>query len=237
MTRAADALVALLFPQGCHVCGEAVARRADGVACAACWEDPRVTPLFAGRARCERCGLPGAGRCLSCAPPEIGAVRSVGPYAGALKASLVDLKRRPRACGRLVGLLAATCASEPALGAADAVVPVPLHPDRLAERGHNQAQVIARSVARATGLESLPHALSRSRQAARRRGAAGRAARAESVLGAFAAARRLVEGRRVLLVDDLYTTGATLGACARALAAAGASEVVALTVARVLLRN
>ena len=233
MTRAADALAALLFPQGCHVCGRAVLRRADGVACAACWSDPQVTPLYAGRAggeRCERCGV--AGACAPCAPPGLAAVRSAGDYAGALRAVLLDLKQRPRPCRRLLDLVAETYRREPSLHGADLVVPVPLHPKRLAARGHNQAHALAGAVARAAGLELAPNALARSRHTARRRAGLDREARARAVRDAFRAAGRLVAGRSVLVVDDLYTTGATLGACAHALERAGAREVLALTAAR-----
>ncbi len=232
MTTAADALVALVFPQGCHVCGNAVLRRADGVACAACWSDPKVTPLYSDRKVCDRCGEPGAGRCTPCLPSEITAARAAGAYAGALRAALLDLKERPRACRRLADLLAGVWRREAALRGADLVVPVPLHPERLAARGHNQALVLAEGLARREKLELSASALRRVRETGRRRGGLGREARAESVSRAFRAAPRLVAGRSVLVVDDLLTTGATLVACARALRDAGARDVVALTAAR-----
>lgn len=235
MTRVADALAALVFPQGCHVCGHPVLRRADGVACARCWTDARVTPLFSGRAKCGRCGTPGTGPCTSCAPDGVTAARSVGAYAGALRAVLLDLKQRPRPCRRLCDLLGETYRREPVLHDADLIVPVPLHLDRLAARGHNQALGLAEAVARASGLALSQNALRRVRNTARRRAGLGRAARAEAAREAFRAAPRLVAGRAVLVVDDLFTTGATLGACARALRAAGARDVVALTAARTCL--
>lgn len=222
-----------MFPQGCHVCLAAVRCRETGVACDACWEDPGVTPLYRNCALCERCGLPGTGRCLTCAPDSIAAVRSVGEYAGALRATLLDIKRRPRAPLLLGEMLAEVWRASEALQSIDAVVPVPLHPERLAERGHNQAEVIARALASRIGLPVEIRAVARVRAAARRRIGAGREARSTESEGAFSAASRLVSGKRLLLVDDVFTTGATLGACADALRAAGAQDVVAITAARV----
>lgn len=192
-----------------------------------------MTPLYAGRMLCERCGLPGTGRCLTCAPDPVAASRSVGEYAGALRVTLLDVKRRPRVSARLGELLARMWRDSECLREVDAVVPVPLHPDRYAERGHNQAEVIARALAVRIGLPVEANALARVRAGAKRRIGAGRDTRAVESAGAFRAATRLVSGKRVLLVDDVFTTGATLGACAVALREAGASEVVGITAARV----
>lgn len=147
--------------------------------------------------------------------------------------TLLDVKRRPRVSARLGELLARMWLDSECLRDADAIVPVPLHPDRYAERGHNQAEVIARALAVRIGLPVEANALARVRAGAKRRIGAGRDARAVESAGAFRAATRLVSGKRVLLVDDVFTTGATLGACAVALREAGASEVVGITAARV----
>lgn len=232
---AADLIVSALYPQGCHVCGRAVLHRAGGVACLACWADPRVTPLWSGLAGCSRCGLPGVVDCPEvrggCLPPGVSVARSAGAYAGALRASLLDLKHRPRVVAEL-GRAFATAAADPALAAADVLVPVPLHPRRRAERGHNQAELLARAAARAVMLE--PAALARVAPAPRLRSGLDREARLGAVAGAFRGAPRLVAGRTVLLVDDVFTTGATLAACAEALRRAGAHDVLALTAARTL---
>ena len=116
------------------------------------------------------------------------------------------------------------------------VVPVPLHRWRLWSRGYNQALLIARSIADRAELGCPPDLLVRTRATPVLRGL-GRKARAQAVAGAFRVAARhkpMLKGRTVLLVDDVYTSGATAGACAKVLKRAGAAEVRLLCWARVL---
>jgi ComF family protein len=117
-----------------------------------------------------------------------------------------------------------------ALPPADVVVPVPLHWTRRFRRGFNQAELLARGVARARGLPCAPDLLRRVRRGRRQRGLSRHARRA-AFAGVFAASPG-ARGARVLLVDDVITTGATIAACAVALAAAGAAPAGAFTVAR-----
>lgn len=121
------------------------------------------------------------------------------------------------------GDLAAGCA---------AVVPVPLHFSRLFTRGFNQAAVIARSVARAHGLAYAPRALVRVKRTPAQ-AALSRSERAKNLEGAFQARNPpALRGKAVLLVDDVFTTGATAAACARTLRDAGAADVRVFTLAR-----
>lgn len=133
----------------------------------------------------------------------------------------------------LGGLLAA----HPRLASlrADAVTPVPLHPRRLTTRGYNQALELARPLARALGLPLLPGLLARTRHTPPQTGKA-REERVRNLQDAFTAPKG-VEGRRLLLVDDTLTTGATLASAARSLLRAGAAEVSVAVVSRTALRH
>jgi len=118
---------------------------------------------------------------------------------------------------------------------ADAIAPVPLHPTRLLARRFNQAAEIARPLAKTANLEFVPDSLVRTRMTETQGGKSGRG-RHRNVKGAFAVPenrRRFVKGRRILLIDDVMTTGATLDACAKALLAGGARAVDCAVVARV----
>ena len=132
--------------------------------------------------------------------------------------------------------LAEFVAQEPEQWSADVVVPVPLHPDRRRERGYNQAESIARPLAKKLGIRVDTRLLMRTKPRPPQL-LLSRSERWKSVHGTYATTEGAkVDKLRVLLVDDVMTTGATLDACARSLKKAGASRVVALTVARLVPR-
>jgi competence protein ComFC len=114
---------------------------------------------------------------------------------------------------------------------ADLITAVPLSPTRRRQRGYNQARLLGSALAKDIGLPLDKAALSRSRETGTQVGL-GPIERRANVAGAFGASRELVEGKAVIIVDDLYTTGATLEACAASLIDAGATRVYGLTVAR-----
>jgi ComF family protein len=139
---------------------------------------------------------------------------------------------RPELAAPLARYLVAVFAEPPwnrLAAAIDAVVPVPLHAERLAERGYNQSELLAAAFSLRVGLPCQPGWLARTR-ATRQQVGLGPAERQTNVAGAFAAAPA-VAGRTLLLVDDVNTTGATLRACAAAAQAAGARTVYGLTLA------
>lgn len=188
-----------------------------------------------GPATCAACPAP-SGDALFCAACEVtvlppsGAERAVAAYGGAASLAVIAMKYAGRVdlAPRLGAAMARIAA--PLRGSIDVVVPVPLHPRRLAERGFDQAALLASPVAAALGVPRRVRALERLRDTPRQ-ASLDRSARAANVVDAFRAHRTQIEGRRVLLVDDVRTTGATLSAAALALREAGARQVVSLVFA------
>ena len=237
-----DSLLALVYPQSCVVCGRSVESRALGVACSKCWQE---TKIFSGRETvCWKCGLQSTGsapeerreevRCRRCDDLEFTASRACGVYEGALKASVLALKHEPHISGRLIDLLVATQARDP-LRKATLILPVPLHAEREKARGFNQAALIAEKLALASHLPIDNVSLMRTSHTERHRAGMDRTDRRKTVDKAFRVVHpTLISGESVLLVDDVFTTGATVSSCGKALLEAGASEVFVLTIARPL---
>jgi ComF family protein len=229
-----EPVLAVVFPARCAACGHPLEEPGRGPLCERCWAR---LPRHAGRP-CD-CGFPvprGGERCGRCrrglSPLTRGA--SLGPWEGSLRTAVAELKYRGRR--RLAGRLAALLLERPEVrellrGAA--LVPVPLHPRRRAERGYNQAELLARALATRSTAPLAPGLLTRRLDTPRQTGLAA-AQRRRNVRGAFGVPRpERVAGRVLVLVDDVYTTGATLRACAETLRRAGAAEVRVLTLARV----
>jgi ComF family protein len=237
-----DAALALVYPQSCAVCSGSVESRFDGIACARCWNETRT---FADdETICWKCGAPAGGiiaeekgeqvRCRHCDQEAFTAARACGVYEGAVRASVLALKHEPQICVRLHELLVRTQRRAP-LNEATRIVAVPLHPKREKRRGFNQAAVIGRKLSRLTGLPFDEISLVRTSYSERHRAGLDERGRRETVENAFQVRHfNLVAGERILLVDDVFTTGATVSACARCLRDAGATKVFVLTIARAL---
>lgn len=235
-----DAALALVYPQACAVCGGSVESRHDGVACAGCWN---ATRLFTDDdTLCWKCGAFTRAnvsedrrksiRCGQCDEDNFTAARACGFYEGALRAAVLELKREPHVAAHLAGLMFAAVQREP-IKSADLIIAVPLHPSRERERGFNQAALLARELSRLSKLPLDEHSVVRSIHTERHRAGMDARARRESVWNSFAVRHPdSIKGQRVLLIDDVFTTGATVSACAAALRAAGAEEVFVLTIAR-----
>lgn len=160
----------------------------------------------------------------------------VGLYAGPLRRAVINLKFRRwlRAVEPLSALLVETLSrpENASLREADGLIPVPIHPRRLAQRGFNQAEEIARVVSQQVGIPLMSGLIQRRFYRRPQVGLTG-VRRWENVQGAFWVAQpEPIRGKRILLLDDVFTTGSTFDACADALKQAGAVEVIALAIAR-----
>jgi len=231
-----DPLLAALFPSCCAACGVSLSRPTRGPLCDACWGAlPRHRGPLCGCGFPLPPGLAGpCGRCRRALSP-LARGYSLGPYQGSLRLLLHELKYRGRRriADRLAELICADPAARPFLDARAVLVPVPLHPRRLAERGFNQSELLAAAIARRAGFSVHARALVRRKDTAPQTGLSA-AERRRNVAGAFAVRERpRVHESTVVLVDDVLTTGATARACADALRAAGAATVELVTVARV----
>ncbi len=231
-------LLNAVLPPRCLGCGASVDR--PGTLCAACWEqvDFLAPPL------CRQCGFPfeldpgPESLCGAChaRPPAYDRGRSVMAYDAGSRDLLLAFKHADRTEAAPAFAAWMARAAPDLLAEAEVIVPVPLHRWRLLRRRYNQAALLANALGRHSGTPVAPDVLVRRRNTPSQ-GNKTSAARRRNVAGAFAVpprrARR-IEGRRVLLVDDVLTTGATLEGCARVLRRAGAAGVDALTLARVV---
>ena len=231
------ALLDLILPPTCHICRSFIPDAGTLHICPTCRDQlPLVTsPL------CPLCGIPfigignnhRCGRCLS-TPPHFDAARAHFLYEGPIRDLIHSFKynhlthlRSPLALMTLEGVHAFLTAQDIHL-----IVPVPLHRSRLRQRGFNQAVLLGRVIARDLSLPMVPDALIRTRQTEPQMQLSA-AERRVNVQGAFSVKKtECVAGKGVLLLDDVMTTGSTMNECAKELKKAGATTVIAVTVAR-----
>jgi ComF family protein len=237
----AESLFAVFFPDQCRLCERHLDGFTAAPVCADCLDALRpADPSLA----CTRCGQafetaqePAQSGCSRCrvSPPPLDAVGAFGIHGGDLRRLIHLLKYErmtPLARPLAARMSTALARFDPIdLGAIDLIAPVPLYWSRRWLRGFNQSALLAKRLAVRNNVAYRPRALRRVRRTRVQAGLAD-VERVANMRGAFAATPVAVKGRRVLLVDDVMTTGATLAAAAAALKAAGASSVVAFVLAR-----
>jgi len=232
-------LLDLILPARCRTCHRTLREEANPCFCRDCWD----TVSRIDGPCCPRCGKPFASpAALSHSPghlcgdcreqmPRFDRAVSAGWYEGVLAEAIHLFKYRAKTLlTRPLGDLLFPAIRR--LPAADVLVPVPLHPSRLREREFNQALLLCDYVRAESGLPVIPDALERIRVTPPQIGLSHRDRR-RNMRRAFIPYRpERIEGRRIVLIDDVFTTGATVNECARALKKAGADSVCVLTVAR-----
>jgi ComF family protein len=230
-------LIDLVFPPLCAFCGTSLIEDNTGEICPGCLRDIRfISPPI-----CPTCGLPfplemGEGHlCGQCLGRQwhFGSARALGVYEGPIREAIHLLKYNGRSflAKPLVGLLDR---GYPFIeyGSYDLLVPVPLHPKRLRERGFNQALIVGRAIGRRTGIACEGFLLKKIRWSLPQINLSTKE-REKNVKGSFTVADPgAVRGKRVLLIDDVMTTGSTVNECAGELLKAGAVGVDVFTLAR-----
>lgn len=235
-----NSLLSLIYPQECRVCFSHVDDHKDGIACRDCW---KVTRLFDGTEMlCDKCGAffsdkaaPIPVFCHRCDDHHYNKAFAVGIYEKALAASIVRLKNAPSLPSRICSALQSS-KKLASLYEIDVIVPIPLSRLRQRERGFNQAEIIAKLIARSIGLPIDIHSLTRRLHTPMHRIGMDKKARELTVKNAFSITRpKLIGGKNILLVDDVFTSGATASACAKVLKKHGAASVNVFTLARAVM--
>ena len=221
-----------VYPPVCASCGEPGERL--------CGDCHAQIKLITGKC-CLTCGVPMRGtpeRCCACLtmPRPYTAVRNLAVYDGVIRDCIHALKYENNQGIGVVFTDELAAVVVAAGWSPGLVMPVPLSRQRRAERGYNQAALLARPLAARLAARYHPFGLERIRDTASQVGLSGEARR-QNVSGAFKALPEIVAGQQVLLIDDVMTTGSTLEACAVALCDAGASAVYCLTLARFAVRT
>ncbi len=238
VARLARSALNAVLPARCMLCGAMVAE--DGALCAACWDGLH----FLAPPACACCGypfeyeVPSESLCAACQRrlPQFDRARAVFAYDDASRSLILSFKHADQthqapAFGRWLARAGTALVAD-----ADLLVPVPLHRWRLFVRRFNQAALLAYALGRESG-KPVAADLLRRRRWTRSQGRMSRTARIRNVRGAFAVReewRERLRGARILLLDDVQTTGATVEECARVLKRAGATRVDVLTLARVI---
>ena len=227
--------IVFLYPAKCRVCEAFLGITSVPYICADCWHDIQfVEPPW-----CDICGTPDvSGLCDACAtdPPRYGKLRSVAFYQTTLQQAihLFKFEKKKIFAPHLMHLIKAHIPIDCCIADYDFILPVPIHKKRLRERGFNQATLLAKGIAQAEGVPVLTDTLVRHRHTVAQ-SSLGMEARQDNIIGAFEIPNpEVIRDKRLLIVDDVFTTGATIREAVNELWKADPAEVDVLTLARTL---
>ncbi len=235
-----SSLLSLIYPQECRVCQGPANNIAYGVACGDCWADTRI---FTGAEMlCGKCGAyfgeiaaPKSVYCHKCDLHHYDQAGAIGIYEKALAASILHLKKVP-VLSKELRRLTTSATGMSVFKDIDLLIPIPLSKRRRLERDFNQAEIIAGPIARSLGLPLDTKSLTRKIHTPMHRVGMDQKARELSVRNAFEVKRpKLIDGKKILLIDDVLTSGATASFAAKALKKSGAAKVNVFTLARAVM--
>lgn len=237
LTKTLDSLLTVFYPQSCQNCGASVENFEFGAACRKCWDQ---TQLFSGKeTACFKCSKLLSDKeadfqtfCHQCDAHFYEQARAAGLYENALQSSILSLKNEPFVCKNLKKIFISAFEKSD-FQDADLIVPIPLSKKRSLERGFNQAAILAKILADETKVKFDDQSLIRKIHTPIHRAGMDNKARESTVKNAFEVNRaNLIKDKKILLIDDVFTSGATASACAKVLKKAGAEKVYVLTLAR-----
>lgn len=230
-----ETAIVFLYPAKCRVCDGFLAVAAIPYICTDCWQDMQ----FLEPPWCDICGTPEVnGRCDACAtaPPRYGKLRTIAFYHTTLQQAihLFKFEKKKVLAHHLIQLINAHIPSDCDIAEYDFVLPIPIHKKRLRERGFNQAALLADGIAKAENIPVLVDTLVRKRHTVAQ-SSLDSAARQQNIIGAFEVRNPdIISGKRLLVIDDVFTTGATMREAVSELWTADPAEIDVLTLARTL---
>ena len=230
-----ETAIIFLYPAKCRVCDGFLTVASIPYICANCWQDVQcLEPPW-----CDICGTPGVnGLCDECAisPPRYGKLRSIAFYHKSLQQAihLFKFEKKKVFAQPLIQLINAHIPSDCDIAEYDFVLPIPIHKKRLRERGFNQAALLANGIAKVEDVPVLVNTLVRKRHTVAQ-SSLDRDARQQNIIGAFEVRNPdVIRGKRLLIIDDVFTTGATIREAVSELWTADPAEIDVLTLARTL---
>ncbi len=230
-----ETAIVFLYPSSCRVCEDFLGAALMPYICADCWQDVQyLEPPW-----CDICGTPDVkGLCDACAtsPPRYGQLRTVALYQTTLQQAihLFKFEKKKVFARHLIQLINAHIPVDCDIATYDFILPIPIHKKRLRERGFNQAMLLADGIAKAAGVRVLTDALVRKRHTVAQ-SSLDREARQQNIVGAFEIRNpKVIRGKRLLVIDDVFTTGATIREAVNELWTVDPAEVDVLTLARTL---